>query len=89
MENSNNLEPKIKLSTKKPINPSPESNSNPNQSCRHHCCHGELVAGMRDERNKCLRATAKEKIKKNKKMKRKDRGEEVEKRCDFVKKKKK
>ena len=64
----NNLEPKIKLSTKKPINPNPNSN----RSHRHHChgelaaffACGELAAAIREERNKCLRATTKEKIKK-------------------------
>ena len=48
---------------KKPINP------NPNRSRRCHHCHGELVVAMREERNKCLRATAKEKIKKKTKKK--------------------
>ena len=49
---------------KKPINP------NPNRS--HHChhCDGELAAALKEERNKCLRAMAKEKI--FKKIKRKD-----------------
>ena len=44
---------------KKPINPNPNSN----RSRRHHY-HGELAAAIREERNKCLRTTTKEKIKK-------------------------
>ena len=53
---------------KKPINPNPNSNRN-----RCHHCHGklaaffargELAAAIREERNRCLRAMTKEKIKK-------------------------
>ena len=67
-----NLEPKIKLSTKIPINPNSKSNPDPNWSHGRHHCHGVLATAMREERNKCFESYGKGKDKKI--MKRKDHG---------------
>ena len=75
--NQKSIQTQNQTFNKKPINPNPNSN----QSRRHHChgelaaffARGELATAIREERNKCLRAMTKGKIKKKKKKKEKEK----------------
>ena len=69
MENSTTQNPKSNFQ-QKTHQPKPKSKPSLSPLPWRACCffaHGKLVVAMREERNKCLRATAKEKIKKKKK----------------------